>query len=108
ELVSWEPDLPHPLTGATGGRMREYIEAHHPGVGFTTPIDAPKRSFDRWKLDDFLIEYGGQFGFEGAADVIIPPAQLEHALLRGVPFPEAPPERFAAALKVHHLGLAAS
>ncbi len=25
ELVSWEPDLPHPKTGATGGRMREFL-----------------------------------------------------------------------------------
>lgn len=106
ELVSWEPDIAHPLTGATGGRMREYIELNHPGVGFTTPVDAVKRSFDRWKLDDFLIEYGGQFGFEGAADVIIPPAHIERAL-RKEAFPE-PPERFAAALKVHHLGYAAS
>jgi hypothetical protein len=106
QLASWEPDEPHPLTGATGGRMRELLELHHPGVGFTTPVEAPKRSFDRWKLDDFLIEYGGQFGFEGAADVLIPPAQLERALRRE-PFPE-PPARFAAALKVHHLGLAAS
>lgn len=106
QLVSWEPDMPHPKTGATGGRMREWIEATHPGMGFTTLADAPKRSFDRAPLDDFLIEYGGQFGFEGAADVVIPPAMLERALRTGVP-PE-PPARFAAALKVHHLGHAAS
>lgn len=107
ELVSWEPDMPHPKTGATGGRMREYIELHHPGVGFTTPIDAVRRSFDRWPLDDFLIEYGGQFGTEGAADVAIPPAQLERAI-RKLPFPETPPERFSAVFKVHHLGLGSS
>jgi hypothetical protein len=107
ELASWEPDIPHPLTGATGGRMREYVEATHPGVGFTTPVEAVKRSFDRWKLDDFLIEYGGQFGFEGAADVVIPPAQLERALTRE-PFPEQLPAKFSAAFKVHHLGHASS
>lgn len=106
ELVSWEPDLPHPKTGATGGRMREWIELTHPGYGFTTLTDAPKRSFDKFPLDDFLIEYGGQFGFEGAADVLIPPARLERALTRAA-FPE-PPARFSAALKVHHLGHAAS
>lgn len=106
ELVSWEPDLPHPKTGATGGRMREWIERTHTGLGFTTLLDAPKRSFDRVPLDDFLIEYGGQFGFEGAADVLIPPAQLERALVRSA-FPE-PPAKFSAALKVHHLGTAAS
>lgn len=105
-LGSWEPDMPHPKTGATGGRMREFIELHHPGVGFTTPVEAVRRSFDRWPLDDFLIEYGGQFGMEGAADVVIPPAQLERALRR-IPFP-ALPDRFSAALKVHHLGTASS
>ncbi|QXE28561.1 hypothetical protein [Microbacterium paraoxydans] len=107
QLGSWEPDQPHPKTGATGGRMREFIELHHPGVGFTTPVEAVRRSFDRWPLDDFLIEYGGQFGTEGAADVAIPPAQLDRAL-RKLPFPEALPERYAAALKVHHLGLGGS
>lgn len=106
QLVSWEPDTPHPRTGATGGRMREWIEATHPGMGFTTLVDAPKRSFDKFPLDEFLLEYGGQFGYEGAADVIIPPALLERALRRDA-FPE-PPARFAAALKVHHLGHAAS
>lgn len=106
ELVSWEPEMPHPKTGATGGRMREWIERTHPGLGFTTLTDAPQRSFNKFPLDDFLIEYGGQFGLEGAADVIIPPAHLERALRR-IPFP-AMPDRFAAALKVHHLGLASS
>lgn len=107
ELVSWEPDLPHPRTGATGGRMREWIERTHPGLGFTTLTDAPKRSFDKFPLDDFLIEYGGQFGLEGASDVLIPPAQLERALTREA-FPATPPARFAVALKVHHLGTHAS
>jgi len=106
ELVSWEPDMPHPKTGATGGRMREWIERTHCGLGFTTLLDAPKRSFDRVSLDDFLIEYGGQFGLEGAADVLIPPAQLERALTREA-FP-ALPDRFSVAMKVHHLGTHAS
>lgn len=102
ELGSWEPDEPHPKTGATGGRMREWIERTHPGLGFTTLTDAPQNSFDDFSLDDFLIEYGGQFGLEGAADVLIPPAHLERALTRE-PFP-ALPARFASAMKVHHLG----
>lgn len=104
ELASWEPDMPHPIRGTTGGRMRELIERAHIGVGFTTPVDAVKRSFDRWALDDFLIEYGGQFGFEGAADTIIPPAQWERAAL-DIPAADVPvPGRFSAAMKVHHLG----
>ncbi len=107
ELVSWEPDLPHPKTGATGGRMREFLERHHPGVGYTTPLMAPKRSFDKVPLDDFLLEYGGQFGLEGAADVIIPPSQLERALTDEA-FPAELPSRVSVAFKVHHLGTHAS
>lgn len=107
ELVSWEPDIPHPKTGATGGRMREWVEKTHPGYGFTTLTAAPKRSFDKFTLDEFLIEYGGQFGLEGAADVLIPPAQLERALTKEA-FPAVAPERFAVAMKVHHLGTHAS
>lgn len=103
ELASWEPDLPHPIRGTRGGRMRELIELAHIGVGFTTPIEAVKRSFDRWPLDDFLIEYGGQFGFEGAADTIIAPALWERAGVDG-DAPASPPDRFSAAMKVHHLG----
>lgn len=102
ELVSWEPDMPHPKTGATGGRMREWIERTHTGLGFTTLLDAPKRSFDRVPLDDFLIEYGGQFGLEGAADVLIPPAHLARAMTHEA-FPGVP-DRFSVAMKVHHLG----
>ncbi|MEZ7755324.1 hypothetical protein O5Y58_07405 [Microbacterium paraoxydans] len=107
ELVSWEPDLPHPRTGATGGRMREWIELTHPGLGFTTLTDAPQRSFNKFPLEDFLLEYGGQFGTEGAADVALAPALVDRAL-RKLPFPEEAPERFSAALKVNHLGSASS
>ncbi|WP_282845873.1 hypothetical protein [Microbacterium oxydans] len=107
DLVSWEPDLPHPKTGATGGRMREWVELTHPGYGFTTLTDAPKRSFDKSPLDDFLIEYGGQFGTEGAADVALAPALIDRALVK-LAFPEVAPARFASALKVHHLGNATS
>ncbi|MDQ1169582.1 hypothetical protein QE392_001386 [Microbacterium proteolyticum] len=105
QLASWEPDVPHPLTGATGGRMREWIELTHPGVGYTTPVNAVKRSFDTVSLDDFLIEYGGQFGFEGAADAMIPPALWKPT---SEPFPAELPARCSVALKVHHLGHAAS
>lgn len=105
-LVSWEPDEPHPKTGATGGRMRELIEIHHPGVGYTTPIDAVKRSYAKQSLEQFLMEYGLQFGLEGVTDRIIPTAWWERA---GVDdeLPD-PPARFAAFLKVWHDGSAAS
>lgn len=96
-LATWEPTDENP-----GGRMRELIELHHPGVGFTTPIEAVQRSFNKLPLEQFLREYGGQFGLEGATDRIIPAAWWERA---GLPdeLPD-PPERFCAFLKVHHDG----
>lgn len=100
-LATWEPTDDNP-----GGRMRELIELHHPGVGYTTPIEAVERSFDKLPREQFLREYGLQFGLEGATDRVISAALWERA---GVPdaLPE-PPARFAAFLKVHHDGLYAS
>lgn len=96
---AWEPSDEHPQA-----RMRELIEIAHPGVGFTTPIEAVKRSFDSFPRDKFLLEYGGQFGLEGATDTIIPPAWWERAAL-DVAIADVPmPDRFSAAMKVHHLG----
>lgn len=100
-LATWEPTPENP-----GGRMRELIELHHPGVGFTTPVEAVKRSFDKLPAEQFLREYGLQFGLEGATDRLVPAAWWERA---GVPdaLPE-PPARFCAFLKVHHDALYAS
>lgn len=96
---AWEPDEEHPR-----GRMRELVELSHPGVGFTTPIEAVKRSFDSFPRDKFLLEYGGQFGLEGAADTIIPPAWWERAAVDIEAGALPMPARFSAAMKVHHLG----
>lgn len=100
-LSTWEPTEENP-----GGRMRELIELHHPGVGYTTPIASVKRSYDKQSLEQFLREYGLQFGLEGATDRIIPSAWWERAGI-GDDLPE-PPARFAAFLKVHHDGLYAT
>lgn len=100
-LSTWEPTEENP-----GGRMRELIELHHPGVGYTTPIEAVKRSFDKLPLEQFLREYGLQFGLEGATDRIIPAAWWERAGLDD-PMPDVP-ERFSAFLKVHHEGASAA
>ncbi|MGW9345918.1 hypothetical protein ACWGR3_30725, partial [Streptomyces albidoflavus] len=54
--------------------------------------------------DDFLIEYGGQFGLEGAADTLIPPAWWERAAVNRDVAELGMPSRFSAAMKVHHLG----
>lgn len=100
-LTDWTPTDANPA-----GRMRELITLHHPGVGFTTPADAVKRSFDKLPQDQFLREYGLQFGLEGATDRIVPAAWWERAALTD-DLPE-PPARFAAFLKVHHDALYAS
>lgn len=99
EFEAWEPTEEHPR-----GRMREHIELVHPGIGFTTPIDAVKRSFDSFPREKFLLEYGGQFGLEGAADTLIPPAWWERAAVDRDVADIKMPERFSAAMKVHHLG----
>ncbi|NYE20518.1 hypothetical protein [Microbacterium immunditiarum] len=99
EYESWEPTPEHPR-----GRMRELIEMSHPGVGYTTPIEAVKRSYDSFPRDKFLLEYGGQFGLEGNADSVIPPAWWERAAV-DIDIADVPmPDRFSAAMKVHHLG----
>lgn len=101
ELEAWEPDEQHPRA-----RMREHIQAAHPGVGYTTPIDAVKVNFQKFPREKFLLEYGGQFGTEGAADVLIPPAWWERAARDEQP--STPPAQSVAAFKVHHNGTCAS
>ncbi|WP_460776023.1 hypothetical protein [Microbacterium sp. GXF7504] len=100
-LADWEPTPEHPAA-----RMRELIELAHPGVGYTTPIEAIGEHFEAFPREKFLREYGGLFGIEGAADRIIPAGQWQRART-SEPFPDLP-DRFAAAFKVHHLGHAAS
>ncbi|MBN9207273.1 MAG: hypothetical protein J0H96_01255 [Microbacterium ginsengisoli] len=102
ELEDWEPTPEHPAA-----RMRELIEFSHPGVTFTTPIEAVERSFRKMPRDQFLREYGGQFGLEGATDTLIPRGQYA-AVRTDEPFPADLPARVSTALKVHHLGTAAS
>lgn len=102
ELEDWEPSPEHPRA-----RVRELIELAHPGVGYTTPIESVERNFRKFPRDQFLREYGGQFGMEGSADTLIPPAWWERARVGNGELP-APPQRFAAAFKVHHAGHCAS
>lgn len=101
ELEDWEPSEDHPRA-----RMRELIEAAHPGVGYTTPIEAVERNFRKFPRDKFLAEYGSVFGTEGSASGIIAPALRERAALE-VAMPPAPP-RFALAIAIHPDGLWAS
>lgn len=101
ELESWEPTEENPQ-----GRMRELIELSHPGVGYTTPIEAVERNYHKFPREKFLMEYGGMFGLEGVTDTVIPPAWWERGALDAA-FPP-PPARFSAFLKVHHNGTSAA
>ncbi|MDY0827551.1 hypothetical protein SK224_00255 [Microbacterium sp. BG28] len=101
QVSTWEPTEENP-----GGRMRELIELTHPGVGYTTPLESVRRSFNKQSLEEFLREYGLQFGLEGATDRAVPAAWWERAGVHD-DLPEPPP-RFCAFLKVHHDGTYAS
>lgn len=101
ELESWEPEEDHPR-----GKVRELVLAAHPGVGWTTPLDAVQRNFEKFPREKFLAEYLGVFGSEGSNIGIIPPAQYERSTRPGTPPP--PPKRFTLALAIHPDGLWAS
>ena len=101
ELEAWEPDADHPRA-----RVRALVEKYHPGVGWTTPIEAVKRNFDKFPREKFNMEYLGLFGSEGSNVGLIPPAQWERTTVAGALPP--PPKRFALALAIHPDGLWAS
>lgn len=101
ELEAWEPDEDHPKA-----RVRELILAAHPGVGYTTPIEAVERNYAKFPRDKFLAEYGSVFGSEGSASGLIPAPLWERAAL-DVRMPPAP-ERFTLAISIHPDGLWAS
>lgn len=101
-LSAWEPTDEHPAA-----RVRELIELAHPGVGYTTPIEAVEDHFYSFPREKFLREYGGLFGLEGAIDRIIPAAHWARAVT-DEPFPTELPARVSVAFKAHHLGTAAA
>jgi hypothetical protein len=98
ELEAWEPTEDHP-----SGRVRELIELYHPGIGYSTPLDAVRENFESFPREKFNAEYLGMFGSEGSNVGLIPPAQWERTARPGeLP---APPKRFAMALSIHPDGL---
>lgn len=101
ELEDWEPSDDHPRA-----RMRELIELAHPGVGWTTPLEAVERNFRKFGRTQFLAEYGGMFGSEGVSTGLIAAPLRERAAL-DVKMPAAPPD-FTLAIAVHPDGLWAS
>lgn len=68
ELEAWEADEAHPLA-----RVRELIEANHPGIGFTTPLSDVRDNFEAMKATPgaFNTEYLGMPGSEGSASTLI-------------------------------------
>lgn len=101
ELESWEPEEDHPR-----GRVRELVEAAHPGVGWTTPLASVKRNFEKFPREKFLAEYLGVFGAEGSNVGLIPAPHWERSFGPGdLP---APPKLFTMALAIHPDGLWAS
>lgn len=98
ELEAWEPDEDHPRA-----RVRQLIELSHPGVGYTTPLDAIAENFNSFPREKFAQEYLGLFGTEGASVGLIPAAHLERAA-QDVDMPTVPP-RFTLAVAIHPDGL---
>lgn len=68
ELEGWEPDEEHPRA-----RVRELIELHHPGIGYTTPLSDVRDNFAAMKATPgaFNTEYLGLPGEEGSATSLI-------------------------------------
>ncbi|WP_295824182.1 hypothetical protein [uncultured Microbacterium sp.] len=69
ELLAWEPTEEHPAA-----RVRELIELHHPGIGYTTPLSDVADNFEAMKATPgaFNTEYLGLAGEEGANTTLIP------------------------------------
>lgn len=66
ELEAWEP-----TEEAPAGRVRELIELHHPGVGFTTPLSDVLDNWNAMTRVKFLREYLSLAGEEGSATAMI-------------------------------------
>lgn len=67
ELDSWEPDADNPM-----GRVRELVEAMHPGVhsGLTT-LEKIRVNYESFKRAQFAEEYLGIFGLLGESTGLI-------------------------------------
>jgi hypothetical protein len=101
ELEGWEATEEHPRA-----RVRELIELSHPGVGWTSTIEAIEDNFDNFPRDKFMAEYLGVFGSEGTSVGIIPTAMWERTTEEGQP--PAAPGKFSLAMAIHPDGIWAS
>lgn len=106
ELQSWEPTDEHPF-----GRVRELIELHHPGIGYTTPLSDVADNFEAMKATPgaFNTEYLGLAGEEGANTTLIPaPSWRERKRSAAELLAVEMPKLMAIALAVHPDGRWAS
>lgn len=101
ELETWEPTAESPR-----GRVRELIELAHPGVGWTSTMEAIEDNYRSFSKDKFMAEYLGIFGSEGASVGVIPPAFWERTTEAGDP--PAAPGSFSLAMSIHPDGIFAS
>lgn len=68
ELQEWEPTPEFP-----GARVRELVLASHPGIGYTTPLEAIEDDFNTPAMrKNFPAEILGIFGSEGSNVALIP------------------------------------
>jgi hypothetical protein len=95
----WEPDEERPA-----GQVRAMVEKYHPGVGWTTNLDALS-SYFQLESASFPSEYLGIWGAEGSNTALIPQSKWQEAAFQKKPtFPEV----FAMSTFVHPDALYAS
>lgn len=102
ELESWEPTTDNPM-----GRVREMIEANHPGIGYTTPLSDVLDNYRAMTRKAFSREYLSLPGEEGSATSIISQPRWTKSL-SAKPFPAELPKVLALAIAIHMDGKWAS
>jgi hypothetical protein len=100
ELEAWEPDDEHPAA-----RVRELIELHHPGIGYTTPLDDVRDNFHAMTSKAFQREYLSLPGEEGSTTTLIKPKDWEDGRRAETAASVRMPRVLAIALAIHPDGL---
>jgi hypothetical protein len=91
ELAAWEPSDEFPFA-----KVRELVEASHPGVhAGLTPLETVRRRFHKLRIDAFTREYGSLFGDIGSGRGIINAQKWAEQRAEGAP---AVPDHFALAV----------
>lgn len=96
QLEAWEPDAEHPEA-----RVRELVELSHPGIGWTTPLDAIQDDWDTPAMrKNFAAEILSVFGSEGSNVALISQPKWTAAALPLTAAGTGAPTRFALAAVV--------